>query len=450
MIDQALEFFDRKSIDGYELYVGQSSLLEVESKNAKTDHFETSGSWGMAVRVLKGQRIGFSYITFAHPSRLQPTLEDAIAGAETTPQDPCLDFAPPLEAPPSRLPILDETLEGIPEERKIEIAKRLEEAARSVDPDRIRKVRKASYREILSRNTLVNSNGLRSSYAASFVSVSVTVVAEEAGESEVGWDFDYSHFLGDVDVEKVGRSAGKKALEKLGGRRIPSGGYPVLLENRVASEFLSPLAHSFLAEQVHKGKSPLKGRMGERFFSSVLSVVDDGLLPTGISTSPMDGEGMPRRRTPLVVEGELCGYLYDRYWANRENASLEGPRVKSTGNSRRTGIKSPPVPGISNFFIEPAQTSFSQLVKALHRGVVIEEVMGLHTVDPISGDFSLGCSGYWVEGGEKVHPVKSVAVAGNLFDLFRDVIAVGDDLRFLGSVGSPSLLIKNLEISGHS
>jgi PmbA protein len=449
MIDPALEILQRKPLDGYELYESQSSFFDVDSKDAKVDHFEASHSWGMAVRVLNKQRMGFSYITSPRLSRLQATIEDAIAGGAATAPDPCLDIAPALKETPTGLAIFDETLENVPEEAKIEKAMKLEEAARSVDPARIKKVRKASYQEVRSRKTLVNSNGLRFSYAATFVSVSVTVVAESSEESEVGWDFDYSHFLHDLDVESVGRSAGKKALEKLGGRRIPSGVYPVLLNNRVASEFLSPLTHSFLAEQVHKGKSPLKGRLGETFFSPLLSIVDDGLLPRGVSTSPVDGEGMPRRRTSLVIGGEICGFLYDRCWSNRENLSLAGPRIESTGNSRRPGINSPPVLGISNFFIDPGQFSSPALMRALDRGVMIEEVMGLHTVDPISGDFSLGCSGYWVERGEKVHPVKSIAMAGNLFELFRNVIAVGEDLRFLGGVGSPSLLIRNLEISGH-
>ena len=172
-------------------------------------------------------------------SSLQATIEDAIGGAAATAPDPCLDVAPALKDTPPGRAIFDETLGDVSEETKIEKAKKLEEAARSVDPARIKKVRKASYQEVLSRKTLINSNGLRFSYAATFVSVSVTVVAESSEESEVGWDYDYSHFLHDLDVESVGRSAGKKALEKLGGRKIPSGVYPVLLNNRVASEFLS-------------------------------------------------------------------------------------------------------------------------------------------------------------------------------------------------------------------
>jgi PmbA protein len=247
----------------------------------------------------------------------------------------------------------------------------------------------------------------------------------------------------------VGRSAGRKALERLGGKRIPTGVYPVLIRNQVASEFLSLLAHSFFADQVQKGKSPLKGKQGERFFSPLLTIVDDGLYLKGISTAPFDGEGMPSQRTVLVAQGELTHYLYDRYWANRENLFSPGFQAESTGNSRRHGIKSPPGVGISNFFIVPGDLVFPKLLEGFLHGMVVEEVMGLHTVDPISGDFSLGCSGDWIDRGQKVHPVKSIAIAGNLFDLFRRVIGVGEDLRFFGDVGAPSLLIDELLISGN-
>jgi PmbA protein len=318
-----------------------------------------------------------------------------------------------------------------------------------VDPEKIKKVQKASYGDVLSRTTLVNSNGFQFSYDHSLASVSVTAVAEEAGESEVGWDFNFSHFFNQLDVENVGRSAGTKALERLGGKRIPSGVYPALIRNDVASEFLSFLAHSFLADQVQKGKSPLKGKRGERFFSPLLTIVGDGLYAKGISTAPVDGEGVPSQRTPLVGQGVVTGYLYDRYWANRENQSSAGSRVGSTGNSRRHGIKSPPGVGISNFFIEPGDLDLPKLMENLSRGIVVEEVMGLHTVDPISGDFSLGCAGEWVERGERVHPVKSIAIAGNLFEVFRNVIGIGADLRFFGGIGSPTLLVRELLISGN-
>jgi PmbA protein len=279
--------------------------------------------------------------------------------------------------------------------------------------------------------------------------LNVTAVAEEMGESEMGWDFDISHFFNDLDAERVGQLAGRKALERLGGKRIPTGVYSVLLRNHVASEFLSLLAHSFLADQVQKGKSHLKGRQGEKVFSSLLNLVDDGLYSKGISTAPIDGEGMPSQRSSLVTQGKLNGFLYDRYWAHRENRSSAEGHMGSTGNSRRYGIKTPPGVGISNFFIEPGGYPYPELIQHLFQGLVVEEVMGLHTVNPISGDFSLGCSGDWIERGERVHPVKSIAIAGNLFELFQKVVGVGEDLKFFGAVGSPSLLVKDLLVSGN-
>ena len=456
VIDQAVRILRKKPIDGFEIYFHQSSHFDVESKEGSIDTFQVSHSWGMAFRILNRQRIGFSYTTFSDLSQtksqnpmgeLEQVIDDAIASAEDTASDPCYDFAPPLkEAPPSP-PIFDETVEGTSEKVKIEKAKELEEAARSVDPERIQKVRKASYQETIAHRTLINSNGLQFSYPSTFCSLSVTAVAEEAEEAEVGWDFDASHFQSELDVKSVGKEASRKALESLGGRKIPSGVYPVLIDRSVASKFLSLLAHSFNSDQIQKGKSPLKGKKGERCFSPLITIEDNGLHPKGIFTAPIDGEGTPSQRTPLVVQGELSGYLYDRYWANREKAS-SGSTGRSTGNSRRSGIKLPPGVGTSNFLIEPGTLPFTTLLSDLHQGVLLEEVMGLHTVDPISGDFSLGCSGKWVDKGKLVHPVKSVAVAGNLFQLFQDVVGIGEDFRFMGGIGSPSLLVKKLKISG--
>ena len=456
VIDQALSILRRKPIDGYEIYLDQSSHFDVESKEGGIDTFEVSHSLGMAFRILNRQRIGFSYTTFSGVSRgqlqnplveLEQVIDDAIASGGDTAADPCYDFAPPLNEPPPSPPIFDETLEGTSESVKIEKAKELEKAARSVDPKRIQKVRKASYQEAVAHRTLINSNGLEFSYQSTFCSVSVTAVAQEAEEAEMGWDFDASHFQNDLDVKRVGKEASRKALESLGGRKIPSGIYPVLIHPSVASEFLSLLAHSFKSEQIQKGKSSLKGKRGERYFSPLITIEDNGLHPKGILTAPIDGEGTRSQRTPLVVQGELSGYLYDRYWANREGAS-SGSIARSTGNSRRSGIKSPPGIGTSNFLIEPGTRSFSTLLNDLHQGMLLEEVMGLHTVDPISGDFSLGCSGQWVDKGKLIHPVKSVAVAGNLFQLFQDVVGIGEDFRFIGGIGSPSLLVRSLKISG--
>jgi PmbA protein len=456
IINQTADLLRKKSLDGYEVFLEESSHFEVESKEGKVDTLQASRSWGMALRVLNRGRTGFSYTTSptgsasgSHKEELERAVGDAVASAEVISPDPCFDFPPALKEPPPALAIFDKSLSEVSEKRKIENARLLEEAACSVDAGRIKKVRKASYQESASRATLLNSNGLRFSFDVTFASVSVMAIAEDLGESEVGWEFDFDHFIDRIDVKKVGREAGKKALERLGGKRIDSGVYPVLLENHIASEFLSLLAHSFLSEQVQKGKSILKGKVGERLFSPLLSIVDDGLNTEGAAASPVDGEGTPRQRTPVVVNGQIQGYLYDRFWANRENLRSGAPVAGSTGNSQRYSLKAPPGLGTSNFFIERGKVAFPSLIKGLQQGVLIQEVMGLHTVDPISGDFSLGCAGQWIEKGERMHPVKSIAIAGNLYQFFKKIVQVGDDLRFFGKIGSPSLLIDGVEISGN-
>lgn len=456
-IEKVIGILKSKSILDYEIYIQESSHFDVESKDGKIDFLNASQFMGMALRILKNHKMGFSYITVSHPETIpeklfekdiEKMIEDAISGSNAILPDPCWEFLPALKEIPPTLPIFDQTLVDIPEESKIEKAKYLEEVTRLFDPKKIKKVRKASYKDSIYRSVLINSNGFNFSFDSTLSSISVIAVAEEGSESEVGWDFDFSHFFNDIDIEKVGKRASQMAIEKLGGRRINSGRYPVLLRNDVASEFLSQLSYSFLAEQVLKGKSWLAGKKGQRPFSQLLSIFDDGLNPQGISCSPIDAEGYLTQRTPLIIKGEIVGYLYDTYWANRENLDSNDKKAKSTGNSRRPNLKSPPVLGITNIVIENGNSTFTELLKNMGNGLFVDEVMGIHTVDPISGDFSLGCSGIWIENGEKAYPVKSIAIAGNLFDLFKRVIGVADDFRFFGSVGSPSLLIDHLEVSG--
>ncbi len=161
-----------------------------------------------------------------------------------------------------------------------------------------------------------------------------------------------------------------------------------------------------------------------------------------MATFPFDGEGVESQKTPVVLSGRITGFLYDFYWAKREGG-------RSTGNSIREGIKAPPSVGISNLYIEAGDRPFGDLLADLHNGVVIEEVMGIHTANPISGDFSLGAAGFWVERGKRVHPVKGIAISGNVLELFKSVEEVGADFRFTGKLGSSSLRTSKLAISGH-
>ena len=367
-------------------------------------------------------------------------VDGALVAAKMQTPDPC-NLLPPYQADyPEVAGLFDPGLGTVPEREKIERALELERLVLSLD-SRLKRVRKCSYGESLYGLAIRNSHGLRAGYGGSFLSCSVSVVAEADGDAQTGWDFDFSNSFSGLDLERIARRAARKATSLLGARTIPGMRCPVVLDNRVAGSILEVLAPSFLAENLQKGKSILRGRVGERLFSELVTVRDDGLLAGGMGSAPCDGEGVPQQDTLLVSGGVLEGFLFDSYWGKRMG-------VGSTGNAVRSGVKGPPRLGSHNLFLQPGENGPESLVAGVGKGVLITEVLGMHTANPISGDFSVGAAGFFLEGGEIRDPVKGIALAGNLLELYRGVDMVADDLRFFGAVGSPTLRINELTVSG--
>jgi PmbA protein len=257
----------------------------------------------------------------------------------------------------------------------------------------------------------------------------------------MGWDFGYSSGFEAIDIATIANSAAKMAVAQLGAAKITGMNCPVVLDGRVAADFLGLLAPSFSAESLFKGKSLLKGKAGAQMFPAEVTVRDDATLRGGMATAPFDGEGVPSQNTVLVEKGVIQGFLYDTAYAARMGAA-------STGNSARSGVKGLPHLGISNFFIENGLSSRSSLLSGITRGVLVTSVIGMHTANPVSGDFSVGAGGFLVIDGEITIPVKGLAISGNIIDLFKNVAMVGSDLRFFSTVASPSLKISSLDISG--
>jgi PmbA protein len=273
------------------------------------------------------------------------------------------------------------------------------------------------------------------------VSLTVAPLAEADGDAQLGWEFGFSNGIRGIDIQKIAAGAAAKAVGHLGARKIPTMRCPAILDSYVANEILEVLAPAFLAENVQKGKSLLAGKIGEKLFAPLLRIRDDGTLPGGMATSPFDGEGVPHRNTVLAESGVLKGYLYDSFCGRKEGR-------ESTGNSARGGFKGLPHMGVTNFFIEPGECTPEGLRKGIDRGILLTDVIGMHTANPISGDFSVGAVGFLIENGEVTSPVKGIAISGNIIDLFRNVEAVAGDLRFYGVVGAPSLRLAGLDVSG--
>lgn len=426
--------------DGAEIFCVSATSTTAEARAQQVDALEAASDRGVGLRVLLENRIGFAYSSSVDADALERLVGEAFASARSSEPDPANNL-PDLQSGYPEVVTEDPALREIPETQIVDWAMEMEKAALERDR-RIRTVRKAAVSLGYGEKCILSSSGIDVCVPYTVVSASLMAMAEEGGDSQSGWEFDYSRSAGKLDVRKVGEAAADRAVGLLGARSIGSDSVPVILENSVTADFLGVMASSFCADNVLKGKSLLAGREGSAVASALVTIVDDGLMPGGLATSPADDEGVPRMRQILVEDGILQGYLNDSYTARRTGSV-------STGNAVRGGFKSVPSVGISNFFIQPGAVSLEALLD-VDKGLFVTEAMGVHTANPISGDFSIGVSGFWVEKGKLVHPVRGVVIAGNLIEMMKNVDLVAKDLRFFGRVGAPAVRVHTMSISGKS
>lgn len=428
-----------RGADEAEVFAVNSKNMIVEVKKGKLDFRQRSFDSGYAVRILRELRQGLSYST--DPKAWNSCIETAIESARWSEQDPFLGLPENNSWP--EVSVYDPEIENLSEEDLEEMALLIEKTAFSVD-SRITKTRKTSVSISTGEWIIVNSHGIAGSIHSTSIGSSITLVAEEHGEAQTGWDFRGSRFLKHIDFAEIGRTASSRALRLLGARKILPMKIPVVLENHISADFLGILASAFSAENIQKGKSLLKGKVDFAVASELIDLIDDPLTAGLVGSRPFDAEGFASQKKLLVKKGVMQGVIHNTYTARKENTS-------STGNAVR-GLGSIPSVGITNFSLLPSEgtdtVSPEALVSRVERGVLVTDAMGIHTANPISGDFSVGISGMLIEGGSVLHPFREAVLSGNVIDLFRNVAALGTDFRFYGKIGTPSLLIEDQDISG--
>jgi len=430
---------ERASVAEWEIFFSRGRSLTIEVRGGEVDGVRVSEPSGCGIRVIEGGSVGFSFTTIFGEREIDCAIDNALTAARAQTPDPASRF--PLPAPYTPLPELwDPSVESTPQERKIGIATLLEKEVRSLDP-RVRTVRRAVYADSSVEILLRNFWGVQGEYRSTSVSCSVSLVASDGDDSQSGWEFDTSHRLDRIDPEGVARRGVERAVSLLGARKVETMRVPVLFDSHTASDLLETLAPSFCGDMVVKGKSRLGGKEGVGLFSPLLTILDDGLLPDGGGSAPFDGEGVPSRRTTLVEGGTLCGFLLDTFWGGKMGRD-------STGNGVRGSFRGTPRPAPRNLYIQPGRVDRQGVIATLSRGLLVTELVGMHTADPVSGDFSVGISGFLIRGGEVATPIREMVLTGNLFDLLGRVVAVGSDLRMYGTVGSPSILVEEMDISG--
>ncbi len=440
-LDLAQEVCDRVAGKGAvaEAYISAGEELSIEVRNQEVEALTIAKDRGLGLRVISGHRVGFAFTTDFSPEALEACVEQALANARlaTADEHNCLPGRYPAYP---QLELFDPEISSTPVEAKIELAREIERQARAYDP-RVKITESCSYNDNRYVVALANSQGIRAAYHGAYCGASTFVVAVEGEDNQTGFGLAYGLKYSDLDAARIGREGAAKAVRMLGAKKIGTQRAAVVFEPYIATSFLGVIAPALTADAVQKGKSLFRGKVGQQVAAPLISIIDDGCRPGGIATSPFDGEGVPSERTVLVEQGVLRCFLHNTYTAARDG-------VRSTGNGSRGSFKSMPEVGTTNFYIEAGTKAPEDIIKEVSRGLYVTEVMGMHTANPISGDFSVGASGLWIENGEFTTPVRGIAIAGNIISLLEAIDAVGSDLTFFGTSGAPTLRIANMTISG--
>ena len=418
--------------DSFELFFLKEKARKFESRDRNLYGVDMNEEEGIALRGIKERKMIFSY-TFEKGQK----AADALLGNAKmlvpfieVDQDATV---PGFYADYPLANLFDQ--KGLMVDDKEKTSQLIEMEATILDYDkRIVTTRNCELQETEIEIEIVNSKGLKAYGRKTLYSVFALCVAKE--KDEVSWyDWAWAHSLEGIDIKALGIDVAQRTISFLGSEQIDTGTYDGILTPQASCEILSVLSGSFLAESVYKNKTRLKDRLGEKCFAEIINLVDSGLA--GMGAFPFDGEGVPSQDNILVENGIFKSFLYDTYYGKKFNSS-------STGNAARSGLKEPPVCGRRGFFIEPGGDDVGP---SMTNGLIIEELMGTHTANPITGDFSLGAVGHLVSRGGKM-PFKGVIFSGNIFDLLNNVKEVGNDLKFYGTCGSPSLLVEGMKISG--
>jgi PmbA protein len=440
VVDRALEALRAGRVGTAEVLVRDALSGTVETKDDAIDVVTARGERGLGVRVLDGQRIGFAHTSDLAPPGIEACVDQARRMATITEPDEDIRIAAaPLET--VDLDIYQPGLEDRPLADRGAIALAVEQAARAVDP-RITHFRKTSYSDAEVTTVIATTQGVRASYRESFCGAMTSAVATQNGERQIGYHGEGARRLSDLDPGAIGTRAAQRAIEKLGAKPFPTQKIPIVLDPWMAMSLLGAISPLFSADNVLKGRSLFARKVGERVANERVTIVDDARRKGGLRSAPFDGEGVATTTRTLIERGVLHGYLTNLKTARK----LSSP---PTGNARRGSYASPSRIGPSNFYIDAGTDDPGALVRGLDRALAVTSLLNLHTIDPVSGEFSLGATGTYIEKGAPMHPVQGITIAGNLTHLLSSISGVGTDLTFgSGGIGSPTLVVAELSVGG--
>jgi PmbA protein len=412
----------------------------------EVETLKESGSRGMGLRVLmaadNGYRVASTSTSDFTPEGVEHLVKGALALARVTSEDPFAGLAEAGEfgSLPGNLELYHEDVYSLPTAERIEYARRAEAAALSADT-RITNSAGGSFDASTGRKAFANSRGFAGEYQASSCSVSCSPIAlGKSGEMQRDYWYTYARSLGKLaSPESVGAEAARRTLRRLDGRRVKTQQAPLIFAPEIARSLIGSIFEAASGDSIYRGSSFFTGKLGEQVAAESVTVIDDGTMIGGFGTSPFDGEGLPSRRTVIVDRGVLSNYLLNTYTGRKLG-------MKSTGSASR-GLAGNPGIGAGNLFLVAGNQSPQEILRSVPSGLYVTELIG-QGVNMVTGDYSRGASGLWIENGELTYPVQEITIAGNLKEIFRNITAIGNDLEFRGSGAVPTVRIDGMTVAG--
>jgi PmbA protein len=430
-----------------EAVVREGDEFSVNVRMGEVETLKESGSRGLGLRVFLGTRSASTSTSDLTPDGIRQLVEGAIALAKVTEEDPFTGLPETAEfgSVPDDLHLYYDDVYSLSGPERIEWARRAEAAALAADP-RITNSDGGSFDAATGRKVMANSRGFVGGYRTSYAGVAAAPLAMDANgamQRDAWWSS--ARRLADLETpESIGQEAARRTLRRLGARKVPTQRVPIVFAPEVARSLIGSVFEAASGDSIWRHASFLAGKLGDQIATSTLTIIDDNamLLSTGVGgfgSSPFDGEGLPSLRTPVVEAGILRNYLLNTYSARKLG-------MKSTHNASR-GLAGTPGIGAGNLYVEPGTLTPGQIIADIPAGLYVTGLMGFG-VNVVTGDYSRGATGLWIENGALTHAVEEVTIAGNLAEMLMNVTAIGNDLVFRGSVVSPTLRIDGMTIAG--
>ncbi len=423
-----------------DVMVADGETLSVQVRMGAVDRLTKAREKRLGLRVFFGQRSASASTSDFSRDSLERFVEETCALAQAVVEDPVSGLPEPgqLATEFPELHIHDSTT--LQTDEQIALALRAEHAAFAAD-SRITNSEGGECDSSSGRIVLANSHGFHGQYANSSFSLSVSPIASDAAGMQRDYWYGVNRAFAKLESpEAIGQEATRRTVRKLGARKAATGRVPVIFDPEVAGSLLSHLCSALSGYALYKGASFLIGQLGQQIAPDFVTIYDDGRMPGGLGTRPFDGEGLPTRKQAVVERGRLTSYLLDTYSGKKLG-------LPSTGNAARS-IGESPSAGPTNFYMVPGTTRAEDILGSVKQGLYVTDLIGFG-INMVTGDYSRGASGFWIENGELAYPVEEITIASNLKQMYSTIETIGSDLVFRGRIASPTVKIAEMMVAGN-